>query len=256
MNKLNDSPRARLGRAVAACALALAASAAPTLASADTGYYFVSLYDVEGQTSIDFKYWKAHSRGRTASAPDIGIGYGVTSRWYTELYGTWESKDGGASHFEELAWQNDYMLTQGQYDVDVALHTKIERPHDRSEGYALEWGPVMKTDIGRVQLNANLFFQRDVRVREPGDQHTELAYQLQMKYRWKSALQPGIQAYGEVGQWNHWLASGQQSHRAGPALFGSREIGKHELKYEAAYLIGRNYGRAAKTFSMRAQYIF
>jgi hypothetical protein len=69
-------------------------------------------------------------------------------------------------------------------------------------------------------------------------------------------LQPGIQAYGEVGLWNHWLSSHQQSHRAGPALFGGRYFGKHELKYEAAYLIGRNEAREAKTFSMRTQYIF
>jgi hypothetical protein len=257
MNKLKHSAQLRLPFAVVASALALMASVAPTLAMADPGYYFVSLYDVPGQTSIDFKYWNAHYRGQKAAAPDIGIGYGVTSRWYTELYGTWEKEDSGPDRFEEIAWQNDYMLTQGQFDIDVALHTKIERPQDRSEGYALEWGPVMKTDIGRVQLNANVFFQRNFRVRAPdGDNHTELAYQLQMKYRSKSAIQPGIQAYGEVGQWDHWLPSNQQSHRAGPALFGSRYFGKHELEYEAAYLIGRNEARAAKTFSMRAQYIF
>jgi hypothetical protein len=158
---------------------------------------------------------------------------------------------------EEIAWQNDYMLTQGQFDIDVALHTKIERPQDRSEGYALEWGPVMKTDIRRVQLNANIFFQWNVRVRtQGGDNQTKLAYQLQLKYRSRTAIQPGMQAYGEVGQWNHWLSSHQQSHRAGPALFGSHYFGKQELKYEAAYLVGRNEGLAAKTFSMRAQYIF
>ena len=34
------------------------------------------------------------------------------------------------------------MLTQGQFDVDVALHTKLERSQERDDGYALEWGPV------------------------------------------------------------------------------------------------------------------
>jgi hypothetical protein len=247
----------RLRRAAVACAIAITASAASTSAIADPGFYFVSLYDVEGQTSIDLKYVNARYRGENVAASDVGIGYGVTSRWYTEVYGTWEKEDGGPRRFEEVAWQNDYMLTQGQFDIDVALHTKIERPQDRSEGYALEWGPAMKTDIGRVQLNANLFFQRHVRVREPeSDNHTELTYQVQIKYRSKSAIEPGIQAYGEVGQWNHWLPSHQQSHRAGPALFGSRYFGKQELKYEAAYLLGRNEARSAKTFSMRAQYIF
>ena len=236
----------------------LLGSALPQIACADTGYYLVSTYDVEGQLSVDVKYWKARYKdGTTVSAPDLGIGYGVTSRWYTELYGTWVKVDGGASHYEETAWQNDYMLTQGQYDVDVALHTKVERPQERDEGYAVEWGPVLKTDVGRVQLNANVFFQRDYRVKTPGAEvHTELAYQLQMKHRWKSYFQPGLQAFGELGKWNDWLPANQQSHRIGPAFFGSTQIGKQVLVYEAAYLMGKNEGHAANTFSMRAQYIF
>jgi hypothetical protein len=226
-------------------------------AIADTGYYMVTTYDVEGQTSIDVKYWNARYRGVNVGAPDLGIGYGVTGRWYTELYGTWVKVNDGPTRFVETAWQNDVMLTQGQFDVDLALHTKIERPQNRAEGYAVEWGPVLKTDIGRTQVNANLFFQRDYRVGAgEGEQHTELAYQLQLKYRWKSWFQPGVQAMGEVGKWNDWLPAHEQSHRVGPAMFGSRDLGKHELKYEAAYLMGRNDGRAATSFTARVQLIF
>lgn len=226
------------------------------LAHADTGYYLVSTYDVEGQTSVDFKYWNARYRGRTVAAPDLGIGHGVTGRWYTEVYGTWVRVN-GETHFAGTAWQNDVMLTQGQYDIDVALHTTIERPRDRDDGYGVEWGPVLKTDIGRTQLNANLFFQRKYRVVAPRtEHHTELTYQLQLKYRWKPWFQPGVQAFGEVGKWDDWLDYKRQSHRAGPAIFGSRDMGKHELKYEAAYLLGRNAARAAKSFTMRVQYVF
>ncbi|MES2017717.1 MAG: hypothetical protein V4484_14595 [Pseudomonadota bacterium] len=252
MNKLNPVACARL-----TCIAAFSLLIAPALAWADTGYYMVTTYDVAGQSSIDFKYWNARFRGRTIAAPELGVGYGVTGRWYTELYGTWVQSTSSPMHYVETAWQNDVMLTQGQFDVDVALHTKIERPQDRAEGYALEWGPALKTDIGRTQVNANLFFQRDVRVSEPGgDSQTELAYQLQLKYRWKRWLQPGLQAFGEVGKWNDWLPANQQAHRVGPAVFGSRPIGTHTLQYEAAYLMGRNGARTAHSFTMRAQYIF
>ena len=257
MHKKNYSIAACGKRAAALVLAALLGGAMAAPAWADTSYYMVTTYDVAGQASIDYKYWNAHYRGKTVAGPDLGIGYGVTARWYTEVYGGWVRVGDASPQYVETAWQNDFMLTQGQFDVDVALHTKIERPQDREEGYALEWGPVLKTDIGRVQLNANLFFQRDYRVTAPGSaQHTELAYQLQMKYRWKSWFQPGLQAFGEVGPWDDWLASDQQSHRIGPAFFGSRAIGKQEFKYEAAYLMGRNATRAAKSFVMRAQYIF
>jgi hypothetical protein len=227
------------------------------LALADTGYYLVSTYDVEGQASLDYQYWNAHYNGRTVAAPEIGVGYGVTSRWYTEVYAKWIKTNGGAGHWQQTAWQNDYLLTQGQYDFDLALHTKVAKARDSADGYALEWGPALQTEIGRTQFNANLFFQRDYRV-APGDgaHPMELTYQLQVRHHWKPWLQPGIQAFGEVGKWNDWLPYRQQSHRAGPAVFGHRDIGRQEIKYEFAYLIGRNSARAAKSFSMRVQLVF
>jgi len=132
-------------------------------ALADTGYYLVSTYDVENQASIDFKYWNAHYRGRTTAAPELGVGYGVTSRWYTEVYAKWVKLNGAAGHWVQTDWQNDFLLTQGQYDFDLALHTRLGRARDSDAGYSVEWGPVLQTEIGRTQFNANLFFQRDLR---------------------------------------------------------------------------------------------
>lgn len=238
--------------------LGLVAALSVPPAQADTGYYLVSVYDVEGQAALDYKYWNAHYNGRTVAAPEVGISYGVTSRWYTELSAQWVKINGTAARWVTTEWQNDFLLTQGQYDVDLALHTTIGRPRDRADGYSLEWGPVLQTEVGRTQFNANLFFQRDYRVEggAPDSNPMQLTYQLQVKHRWKSWFQPGIQAFGEVGKWNDWLPSRRQSHRAGPAVLGHYDLGGHELKYEAAWLIGRNSARAAKSFTMRVQYAF
>lgn len=240
--------------------LLLALALCSSMAQADTGYYMVTTYDVEHQLSLDYKYWNAHYNGRTVAAPEFGVGYGVTSRWYTEVYAKWIKINGEGGKLVETDWQNDYLLTQGQYPFDLALHTRIGKERAAAQGYLVEWGPVLQTEIMRTQFNANVFFQRayrvDASVAPAGGNHTELTYQLQVKQRWKSWFQPGLQAFGEVGTWNDWLPRKQQSHRAGPALFGSREIGGQELKYEAAYLVGRNSARAAKSFTMRVQLIF
>jgi len=232
----------------------LLAALLPQLALADTGYYLVSTYDVEGQASIDYKYWNAHFANHTVASPEIGVGYGVTSRWYTEIYADAVKVNGGGSQWTETAWQNDFLLTQGQYDFDLALHTKIERPRDSSQGYGVEFGPVLQTEIGKTQFNVNAFFQRDYRSGDDGAM--QLTYQWQIKQHWKRWFQPGVQGFGEVGQWDHWLPRDQQSHRIGPAFFGSRDVGKQEIKYEAAYLFGKNSDRHAKSFTMRVQYIF
>jgi hypothetical protein len=229
----------------------------PQLACAATGYYMVTVYDVEGQASLDYKYWNAHYKDRaTRAMPELGLAYGVTSRWYTELSASWFQIGGKQTRHTGVQWQNDFLLTQGQYDWDVALHTVIERAHDRADGYFLEIGPVLQTEFWRTQFNFNVFFQRVVDNGRSND--TELVYQWQVKHRWKSWLQPGLQGFGEVGKWNDWLPGDKQSHRAGPAVFGYVDVGPRgqQIKYEAAYLIGQNSNRPAKSFAMRVQYIF
>lgn len=226
-------------------------------AQAATGYYLVSVYDVEGQHGIDYKYWNAdYSNGPSRSSPEIGYSYGVTSRWYTELNAVWfrpHGRDGSA--LSAYSWQNDVLLTQGQYAADVALHTELQRSKDKPHVTSLEIGPVLQTEYYRTQFNANLFLQRDVRGRAAAE--TQLVYQWQIKQRWKSWLQPGVQGFGEVGKWNDWLPRHRQSHRAGPAVFGGVDVGPgQEIKYEAAWLVGKNSARSAQSFTMRVQYLF
>lgn len=226
-------------------------------AQAATGYYLVSVYDVEGQHGIDYKYWNAdYTHGPSRSSPEIGYSLGVTSRWYTELNAVWfrqHGRDGNA--LSAISWQNDVLLTQGQYAFDLALHTDVQRSKAKPHVASLEIGPVLQTEYYRTQFNANLFLQRDLRGKAGAE--TQLAYQWQVKQRWKSWLQPGVQGFGEVGKWNDWLPRQRQSHRAGPAVFGSVDVGPgQEIKYEAAWLIGKNSARSAQSFTIRVQYLF
>lgn len=235
--------------------LAVLATLAQQAAGA-TGYYLVSTYPTEGQRTIDFKYWNAKPTGKAPrSSPELGFSYNVNARWYTEVVAQWFELSPGANHLVALEWQNDFMLTQGQYPIDVAFHTNVERAQDGSGELGAEFGPVLQTDIGRMQLNLNVFFQRDYRSNVAN--RMQMTYQWQVRYRWLEKLQFGAQGFGELGDWNDWLPRAQQSHRAGPALFGNWHLTDgHEWKYEAAYLIGKNAARNAKSVAMRVQYAF
>jgi hypothetical protein len=225
-------------------------------AAQSTGYYLVTTYPDEGQRTVDFKYWNAKPDGRAPrSAPEIGFGYNVNSRWFTEVMAEWFQLSPGSNHLSAIEWQNDFMLTQGQYPLDLALHSKIDRAQDGSGAMGLEFGPVMQTEFGRTQLNLNLFFERHYRTGEP--EPMQMKYQWQVKYRWIEKLQFGVQGFGEMGEWDHWLPRGQQSHRAGPALLGTWDLGGgHAWKYESAYLVGENSARNARSVTMRVQYVF
>ena len=248
---LRCSPR--LAKRLALAGLIAAAAAA---ARADPGYYVVTAYDNEGQRTIDLRYWTVKKPGKAAKLwPEVGVGYGVTSRWHTELLASFIGTADTATRLDDWQWQNDLLLTQGQYPFDLAIHANLIRAADSNEGYALEIGPVLQTDVGRTQLNANLFFERSYRTDEPSP--TLLKYQWQIKHRWRPALQFGLQGFGELGQWDDWAARERQSHRAGPAIFGTLPLGTlRSVIYQAAILKGQINGRNGTMFSTRVQLAF
>jgi hypothetical protein len=237
-------------------ALAILSLAACAQASAGTGYYLIPTYENEGEKSIDCRFWDVNARNAKAVyAPEVGFGYGVTKRWYTEVLVGWLHNARNGTRLNDLAWQNDYLLTQGQYPFDLALHTEVKRFRNSSQGYGVEFGPALQTDFGRTQVNVNLFFDRNYRSAQTS--HMQMKYQWQVRHRWHPAFQFGLQGFGELGEWDNWAPRKQQSHRAGPVVAGVVHLGQsQELKYEFAYLAGKVFATPAKTFVMRVQYEF
>ncbi len=227
-----------------------------TLGYADPGYYLVAVYEDAGKTHVDYRYWTVQRKGAPEVVwPEIGIGYNVNSRWYTELFMSYIGPSLSKSVPRTLNWQNDFLLTQGQWDVDVALHTNLIKEQLSQNGNALEFGPVLQTDVGRVQLNGNLIFEKSLAPSNSGA--PQLKYQWQAKYRWNQALHMGLQGFGELGTWNRWLDTDRQSHRWGPVIGGSLGLGEAQrVEYQAAYLSGSVYGSTANMLSLRLQLVF
>jgi hypothetical protein len=211
-----------------------------------------------GEHEIDFKAgnWKKTDEERLR-AWSIGYGYGATQRWWTELYRKYESfASASITTFDAWEWENKFQLTeQGQYPVDVGFVLELERPQDRSQGDEVRLGPLFQTGVGKVQLNGNLLFQRNIRADTP--QHTEFGYQWQAKYRWKQEFEFGLQGFGEVGAWNNWDPAKERTHRLGPAVFGKLPLGgRQAVRYNAAWLIGTTSGAPRNTFRMQVEYEF
>jgi len=225
-------------------------------AQADPGYYVVTAYDNAGQRSIDVRYWTVKSHGAPAVLwPEVGVGYGVSSRWYTEVYGSFIGTADTAFKRSSLNWQNEVLLTQGEFPFDVAMHASLIRYPTAEEGTTLEYGPVLQTDVGRTQLNFNLFF--DHTWGGLASSRTQMKYQWQAKYRFRPALQFGLQGFGELGDWLDGASREQQSHRVGPAVFGRWALGSgHTVQYQAAWLLGSTYGQNGNMFTTRVQYLF
>jgi hypothetical protein len=250
---MNRSPLPNLGRALPfALMLGLGAS----VAQADPGYYVVTPYDNAGLRTVELRYWTVKSDGRPEVVwPEVGLGYGVNSRWTTTAFVSYIGSSRIPMQLSSVNWQNVVLLTQGEWPVDLAL--LLQYVHDRSPAGqdAIEVGPLLQTDFGRTQFNANLVFDRPLG--GAATRATELKYQWQLRHRAAPQWHYGAQGFGELGPWNHWAGRGQQSHRAGPALFGTWRLDDHEaIKAQAAILIGRTGGRSGHMFSLRAHYEF
>lgn len=223
---------------------------------------YVHVPSVEyGEREIDFKMgtWRLKDEPVRASAASLGFGYGATQWWFTEAYLKFESATGVSSHYDAFEWENLFQLTEhNQYPVDVGLFTEFEIPRaHRVEGYELAMGPLFQGDAGPIRWNANLLFQRILRGSSATPHVTTLGYQLQAKYSLRDNFDIGAQAFGDMGQWNHFDPGSEQVHRVGPAIFGKVKLGGREaIRYNAAWLFSASPAAPKSGFRLQAEYEF
>jgi hypothetical protein len=208
-----------------------------------------------GEREIELKGGRAWlGDGGHEDAYAASFGFGVTPWWFTEAYVKFEGATGQPTRAEAVEWENLFQFTEtGKYAADLGMLVEIERPRDHGEGYELTYGPLLQAETGRVQWNGNLLFRRHVNATEPFE--TEMLYEWQVKFRWLPAFEPGLQGFGDMGKWDHWAPSGEQSHVFGPALFGKAGLGGHHaLRYDAAMLFGASAAAPDRTLRFRLEY--
>lgn len=221
---------------------------------------YVYTPDVEyGEREIDVKYGtEAPPDGVRAFGASVGMGYGAAEYWFTEIYLKREAEAGIGVTLAE--WENKFQLLEtGKYPIDLGIITELETPVSGSAPNEIKVGPLLQTEFGRVQLNANLLFERDFGQAGQSNAQftTNFLYQWQVKYRLQPAFEFGAQGLGEMGEWNHWADSSVQVHKAGPAVFGKISFGHREaIRYNAAWLLGTSPAAPNNTFRVQVEYEF
>jgi hypothetical protein len=241
-------------RAALACLPLLAAL--PT-AHAGPADYVVPAIVEEGEKEIEFKAGTAKLRdGTRESEYALSLGWGVNSHWFTEITAKWHKEPGLQHDFDAWEWENRFQLTEtGKYPVDVGFLLEIERPKDRSEGMEYKWGPLFQADIGsKVTANLNILIEKQTR--QVPQQHADLGYQWQVRYRWHPEFEFGAQGFGDVGPWDHWERGSDQSHILGPAVFGEVKVAGQGIKYNAGALFGVTHGSPRNTLRVQVEYEF
>jgi hypothetical protein len=210
-----------------------------------------------GEKEIDFKTGTGKVTGEDREhVTSLGFGYGATEYWFTELY--LKRETAGDEGISIVEFENKFQLTEtGKYPIDIGLITEIEAPLQDGHPYEFKFGPLFQTEFGKLQLNANVLFERTFGGGGQQEHVTEAGYQWQVKYRWQPALEFGFQGIGEVGKWDNWDDHDEQKHRMGPAIFGKIGMGSHQaIHYNAAWLVGVSNGAENSTLRAQVEYEF
>ncbi|WP_410473481.1 hypothetical protein [Guyparkeria sp. TX1] len=203
-------------------------AAMTTLASTTAFAGVDKVYDpyVE-QGEVELELRGVHGLDSGEYKTKVGIGYGVTSRWFVEGYLIGEKEDGDFE-VEEAEIENKFQLTeQGQYWADFGLLVELEKAFDE-DAWETKVGPLVQKQFGKMVATGNLLFEKKF-----GDDVAQSDWETlgsaQLKYRLSPTLEPGIEYYGS-----------EDTQALGPVLIGANPFGMERVKWEAGLLFGLN----------------
>jgi high-affinity iron transporter len=235
--------RAAPGATAALLALGFLAFAAGTR-DAQAGFKVYTPYVEYGELEIEYRP-SVTVDGDPAKDNEqkhqLGVGYGFTPWWFSELYAEWEREagPGESAAFEAFEWENRFQLTNpGEYWADFGLLVEYERTDDSKSPDKIELALLFTKELGRFDATYNLVFEKEVGGGASND--VELAHAFQLKYRLDKAFEPGIEVFSEFGPIGDMQGFDDQEHYIGPVVEGVLPLGETglKLKYNAGYLFG------------------
>ena len=240
-------PRAAAKPAVMIAAMLAIITIVPQPAHA--GFKVRSPIVEQGELEIEHNGSRSFDSDKTrdnARSDTIEIGYGFTPYWKLELEGELEGEPQGDLRYTATTLENYFQLTpQGKYWLDVGLFAEYSRAARRSDGDSVEFGPMLQKQTGGfgkygMLHTVNLFVEQGIG--DHGEHLTGGNYAWQSRVQLDPLFEPGVELYGEVGDFNHQGRFQDQQHRMGPMFAGMVNLAKNgvgtgKIKYEAGYLL-------------------
>ncbi len=218
------------------------------LFSADRALAFPKVYSPiiqKGEIEIEaeglYTFDERQDKGG-AQSQKYAVGYGVTDRWATEVYGEWENnpKEGKSLEFRNVELENRVQLfEQGQYWLDAGLYFSYEFASENKDPDKIEAKILLEKQLGNFVHTANLILEREVGGETPeGKEKTKHEWAggvaWSSRYRWRQYFEPGVEIHYDAKELNESHSFNEQELQVGPVLYG--KIGP--IKYDVGYLFG------------------
>jgi hypothetical protein len=239
-------------------AVALSSSAQGVWAVDASDYLLLPTVN-QGEREIDWRNGIASSGPTTNAQADsaLGLGYGVTAHWFTELAVHYGKREGSSVAFKDVAWENILQLAEpGEWPIDVGVAFEVEHSSRSQDQLELTAGPLLQKEFGRFQANFNVLISHVTEGTEPAT--TRLRAQWQLKYRYREPFEFGVQAFDNLSSYGStWAAYSDQVHRIGPVVLGRFKFARERsLSYNAALLFGTTTQSPDTTLRFQLEYEF
>lgn len=161
------------------------------------------------------------------------LGYGVTPRWFTEVYGEMEKAPGEEAAFESIEIENRFQVFDiGERWLDLGLYFGYEMSLQQGHADEFEGKVLLQKQYFRIVHMANVILKKEIGVY--AQEGTEAGFAWNTRYRLMQAFEPGVEYYGDFGPLAGMPSFDRQVHLAGLAARG--KVGN--LKYDVGYLFG------------------
>jgi high-affinity iron transporter len=213
-------------------ALAIAAAVVPEKAEAGIANKVYRPVVVQGETEVELRGGYVTKDDEHEQAYVLDLGYGITPFWFSEIVFEHEKANDGSASEQGIEWENILQLTEpGKYFVDFGWFMEAAASLEDGGGYAIETGPMLEKQLGRLLNTANLLAERSFG--GDGEPETEVSYRLQSQYLSGTFVELGAQAFGEK------VKGEDAQHILGPAVFGNAKMGdRNKLKWDLGVLAG------------------
>lgn len=198
-------------------------------------------YDLDGEPAKDGKQKQKYA-----------VGYGVTQRWFTEVYGEIEKSPSGSFEFTALEFENRLQLFEpGERWLDMGLYFSYEVSLEAGKADKFEAKVLFQKQHGRLLHIANLMLEKEVGLNAVEATAAGLAWST--RYRLGRRFEPGVEVHSDFGELADVSPMRDQVHLAGPVIYG--KLG-HNVKYDIGYLFGVSNGASDGVLKWIIEYEF
>lgn len=167
-----------------------------------------------------------------------GVGYGVTDFWFSEVYAETSRASGDSLDLSAVEFENIFQLSPtGKYLADFGFIAEYAVATKDDELDEFEFGPLVEKQLGPTVHTANLIFVKEI---GSGAAGLELEYAWASRWRLAPYFEPGVEAFGALGELEDTGPLKEQEHQIGPAIIGTIPLnfGPGKLHYETGYYFG------------------